>query len=258
MGKYRKVDPKIWNDAKFRSLSDNGKLVFFFLLTHPHMTPLGAMRASIPGLAWEMGWKEKAFREVLSKAMAKADEKACFVWLPKFLKYNKPESPNVVKAWLKCIDDLPECDMKNEALQKVKAFLKALPETFLEALPKALLKDFAKTSLNQEQEQEQEQDIEEDTVPLCPHKDIVTIYHEILPELPKVKEWTEERQNALRARWREDGKRQTLDWWKGFFEHVGGSRFLMGDNGSKWQPNLEWLVQKKNFINVIEGKYHDE
>ena len=47
MGKYRKVDPKIWNDEKFRELSDSAKLLFLFLLTHPHMTPLGAMRATV-------------------------------------------------------------------------------------------------------------------------------------------------------------------------------------------------------------------
>jgi len=51
MSRYRKVDPRIWNDAKFRSLDDQGKLAFFFLLTHPHMTAIGAMRASIPGLS---------------------------------------------------------------------------------------------------------------------------------------------------------------------------------------------------------------
>lgn len=47
--KYRKISPCIWNDAKVRELSDKGKLALLFLLTHPHMTPLGAIRANAPG-----------------------------------------------------------------------------------------------------------------------------------------------------------------------------------------------------------------
>jgi len=126
MGKYRKVDPRIWNDEKFMALSDNGKLAFFFILTHPHMTAIGGMRASTPGLAAEIGWTEKAFREAfreaLSKAMVKHDEKASFLSLPNFLKYNKPESPNVIKSWVSSLDYLPECKLKNELIQQVKDF----------------------------------------------------------------------------------------------------------------------------------------
>ena len=59
MSRYRKIDPRIWNDKKFRSLSDRAKLLFFMLLTHPSMTALGAMRATLPGLASEMGWTSK-------------------------------------------------------------------------------------------------------------------------------------------------------------------------------------------------------
>jgi hypothetical protein len=91
-----------------------------------------------------------------------------------------------------------------------------------------------------------------------PHKAIVSLYHEILPELPAVKVWSRERKNTLRARWEEDKDRQDLKWWKGFFEYVKQSPWLMGDNPNKWQPNLEWLIKKKNFINLIEGKYHSQ
>ena len=38
MSRYRKVDPRIWNDEKFRTLTDNGKLVFFMLLTQPFLS----------------------------------------------------------------------------------------------------------------------------------------------------------------------------------------------------------------------------
>src|SRR5512138_210334 len=158
MGRYRKVDTRIWNDEKFRSMSDNGKLVFFFLMTHPNMTALGAMRASIPGLAAEIGHPEKgfreAFREALSKGMAKHDPEASFLWLPNFLKYNRPESPNVVKAWSEALDLLPECNMKTQLIQHVKAFAEGLPEGFAKALPEGFAKSMPKSMPYQEQEQE--------------------------------------------------------------------------------------------------------
>lgn len=156
MAKYRKIDPRIWNDAKFRDLSDDGKLLFFFLLTHPAMTSLGAMRHTAPGMAAELGWTTegfaKPFAEALSKGLVKYDEKAAFVWLPNFIKYNQPDNPNVVKAWDSAVDMLPECDMLNELLQHVREFLKQLPEGFR--------KPFRKGLANQEQEQEQEQEEE--------------------------------------------------------------------------------------------------
>ena len=142
MAHYRKIDPRMWNDEKFRTLSTEGKLAFVLLLTHPHMTALGAMRATIPGLAAELGGKgfAEAFREVFAKGLAKHDEKASCVYLPRFLKYNKPESPNVVKAWAHSIDLIPECHLKSELIQEVKGFAEALPEAFGKALPEAFAK----------------------------------------------------------------------------------------------------------------------
>ena len=45
VARYRKIDPRVWNDEKFVSFSDDGKLAFLFVLTHPSMTAIGAMRA---------------------------------------------------------------------------------------------------------------------------------------------------------------------------------------------------------------------
>lgn len=153
MARYRKIDPRIWNDAKFRGMTDEGKLVFFFLLTHPNMTAIGAMRHTVPGMAAELGWSierfRKGFGEPFRKGIVKHDERASFVWLPNFIKYNPPENPNVVKAWDASIDYLPECNMLNELLQHVKGFLEELPKGFQEPFRKGLA--------NQEQEQEQEQ-----------------------------------------------------------------------------------------------------
>ena len=162
MSKYRKIDVRIWNDAKFRDLSHNAKLVFFFLLTHPNMTALGAMRSTLSGLAEELDFElevfREAFREAFAKGMVKHDSKACLIALPNFIKYNQPESPNVVKAWVNSLDLLPECDLKNAVISLSANALKGYSKAFREALPEAFLKTYPKSMPNQEQEQEQEQE----------------------------------------------------------------------------------------------------
>ena len=162
-GVFRKIYVCIWNDKKFCELTDRGKLVFLFILTHPGMTSLGAMRATMGGLASELGWTEKAFGEAfgeaLAKGMVKHDDKAHFVSAPHFLNYNRPESPNVVKSWVKCLPFIPECQLKVQLLQDVKAFAEGLPEAFAEGFAIAFREAFPKGMPNQEQEQEQEQNI---------------------------------------------------------------------------------------------------
>ena len=139
--KYRKISPCIWNDAKVRELSDKGKLALLFLLTHPHMTPLGAIRANAPGLACELGWSEKVFRkafgEVLALGIAKEDAKAPLVWFPNFLRHNMPESPNVVRSWVGAFRDLPESPLKGAMLERTGEAVLTLGEGFRSAFAEA-------------------------------------------------------------------------------------------------------------------------
>jgi len=101
----------------------------------------------------------------------------------------------------------------------------------------------------------------------CPHQAIVDLYHEILPELRKIKVWSEKRKSNLRARWNSGLKRtdgtpiNSLEYWRQFFEYVSESDFLMGrssgTSGKKpFVADLEWLLKESNFVKVIEGRYH--
>jgi hypothetical protein len=96
-------------------------------------------------------------------------------------------------------------------------------------------------------------------IPECPHSDIVAAYHEILPELPRVRTWDADRQKFLRGRWREDRERQSVNWWREFFGYVRTCPLLMGQverrDAPPWSADLEWLVRPSNFRKVIEGRY---
>jgi len=93
------------------------------------------------------------------------------------------------------------------------------------------------------------------TPPKCPHVDIIETYHNVLPELPRVKVWDETAKKWLRTRWREDPERQALSWWGNYFTYVRESPFLMGLK-KNWQADLRWLIRAQNFAKVANGVYH--
>lgn len=139
MAHYRKIDTRILLDRKFNALSSDARLAFFHLLVHINLTSLGAMRASVPGLADELNWEvnrfEEALLELCQNDMARYDKTARFLWLPNFLKYNLPESPNVIKSWETALSYLPECELRNALMRHVKQFVSELSLPFQEALP---------------------------------------------------------------------------------------------------------------------------
>lgn len=158
MARYRKVSVQIWNDEWFSSLSDDGKLAFLFVLTHPNMTAVGAMRTTIEGLAAELGWTSRRLREAFAKPFESLrlvfDEGSKLLWARNFLRHNPPESPNVVKAWAAAIEALPEGATKLGVIASVEAFAEGLSEGFRKAWRShggRLSEALAKSMANQEQ-----------------------------------------------------------------------------------------------------------
>ena len=287
--KYRKVSTHIWNDQKFRALSERAKLSFLFIITHPHMTPLGAIRANLPGLAFELGMETKAFAEafaeVLAQGMAKHDEKGLLIWFPNFLRHNPPESPNVVKSWVGGYNDLPECDLKTHLIKRAACTVDALSQGFREAFFEAFGQVCPQPSSNQEQEQEQ--DLREGTnVPLSAGADVngfppdelepsllepeqakhVDLYQQVADlynrllvddqpsghKLPRCTAVTDRRKTAIRARSKAEFK--TLDDWEEYFRRVGRCPYLMGEV-NEWKASFDWLLNVSNCLKVREGNF---
>ncbi len=182
MSRYRKVEARMWSDGRFRSLSQiapSGQGLWLFLLTGPCTGPIpGLFKAGRAAMAEELGWSQEAFdeafREVSEKGMAVADFESRLMWLPNSLRYNKPESPNVVRSWRTELDLLPECELKSRAIESMREALGEFGSSYVEALDSILgntphkthrkpsskpsAKSLPNTTPNQEQEQEQEQD----------------------------------------------------------------------------------------------------
>jgi hypothetical protein len=154
--KYRKIDTRIWNDERVRAFSDDGKLGFLFVLTHPSMTAVGAMRGTVAGLATELGWAprrvERAQAPACDTGVVAVNASASYIGLRRFLRYNQPESPNVAKAWATALELIPECPEKSALVGRCiehldpgpfrEAFRQGLREAFGEAFVKAFPEAF--------------------------------------------------------------------------------------------------------------------
>jgi len=279
--RYRPVHCLIWNDDKFPFLSMEGKLVFLHLLTTPMSTPFGCYKAGLAALQEESRIDEKGYRKGFAEGLAKGlyeyDERHLVVFLKRFVDYNPPNNPNVLRRWGKVFQELPPSPLKAKCYRSIDAACKGYSKGFAEAFAEAFENPLAKGMANQEQEQEQEQeqdiytladpdgptvDAEKPSATTCPHQKIIELYHQHCPSLPRVREWNTTRKTKLRARYMEKKERRDLDWWAGYFTAVEESDFLTGrkpaHRDSSWQASLDWLVTAGNMIKVIEGNYKNK
>lgn len=96
--------------------------------------------------------------------------------------------------------------------------------------------------------------------PAVPVKEIIDLYHHLLPTCPKVRKLPDARRRQIEARWR-SGDLPDLETWRDYFGFCAESKFLRGESpaGPGQRPfvaDLEWLSRESNYTKVLEGKYH--
>lgn len=130
------------NDDRYRNLTrpqPNGQSLWVHLLYGPSTVLMpGLLPIGLAGIAEELDWSVRAtkrvWEEIAAQGMAKADWRAPLIWLPKALKHNPPQNPNVVRAWRRSLrDDIPPCALKAEAENHAQVFLQDFGKAFLEA-----------------------------------------------------------------------------------------------------------------------------
>lgn len=271
MRDYGRVHTSFWSSLTMRSLSEDGRMLALYLLTSPHSTISGVFRLpdgyACEDLSWSSERVKEGFAELLEKGFANRCETTQWVYIRKHFEWNRPENPNQRKAAKRVALMVPdECTWKLEFMRDWRDFLQITEDEFPNP------SETVKEQLPQEQEQEQEYtsaDAEGSgsaasapRVPPCPHQEIIDLYHELLPMGTQVRVWNSTRAKTLQARWREDPKRQNLDWWRRFFAYVAESDFLTGrvpaaPGRDPFVVSLDWLVSPQNFAKTIEGRYEN-
>lgn len=220
MARYKTIDIRIWMDEKFLSLDEGTQLLFIYLLTSQHTTPIGTLTLPCHVIA---AWLQKDV-DTVSKRLQILSQKGLIkvsnlglIWIRNYLKYNPPANPKVAVGYCKFFEEMPECDLQGEVAEAVISSCKSKGSEYLNGVENKLshyVSRFKKSSpietvsepyRNQEQEQEQEQDIyipskdgivetavsdpkasESEKVEKpktgidCPYQELVAAYNEIL------------------------------------------------------------------------------
>jgi hypothetical protein len=95
--------------------------------------------------------------------------------------------------------------------------------------------------------------------PPVPVKEILDLYHQLLPMCPSVQKLTEARRRQIEARWR-SGDIPDLESWREYFAYVAKSKFLTGaapaTNGRKpFVADIDFLIRESAAVKIYEGKY---
>jgi hypothetical protein len=108
-------------------------------------------------------------------------------------------------------------------------------------------------------------------IPPCDHSGVLALWREFMPTNPQPVKWTDARRKHLQVRWRElfaEGKAHNRDealaWFGKFFRYLAKSPFLTGrvkprePGRPSFCAELPWVLTPENFVQCIEGKYHQE
>jgi len=101
----------------------------------------------------------------------------------------------------------------------------------------------------------------ESRIPPCPVEQIISMYQDQCTRLPKLRVIPDKTKNAISARWRQDTRFQSLQFWEGFFDYCNENKFLSGQANPRpgseraFRADLNWVVNATNFANILNEKY---
>ena len=126
--RYSKVFVKIWHSKDFRMLSEEGKMLFLYLLSSPHRNMGGFYYLPLPYLCFDVGLDEervsKAFEELTDKDMALYDYNTQVVLIKKWFCYKPIENENQAKGLNKQLAEIPKSKLFKPFVDCVKEYCK--------------------------------------------------------------------------------------------------------------------------------------
>jgi hypothetical protein len=109
---YGRICTRFWSSPDIRGLSDRARLLASYLLSSPHSNSIGAYLLPDAYVADDMGWSSeavsKAFTELFDRGFAERFRDGRHICIVRFLDFNPIENPNVGKAAIKAIEQLPD------------------------------------------------------------------------------------------------------------------------------------------------------
>jgi hypothetical protein len=293
MAEYRTLKMAFWNDPFVESLQPSAKLLYLYLITSPHTNNLGVLEITRRRIAYETGLDEATVD--LHLAQLEESEKLFsvdgLIWLTNFVRHQTSTSPKILTTLRRMAAGIRSKRLSGiirkwyphlfgEAADMVSEGENSDPIPYTYPIDTVRIP-------SGEEELELELELElgkgkgrgrgrgQKTSPGLspatpsaappppiqpediPYQAIVDVYHEVLPELPRVRILTDARRKAIRSRLRSDADRRDLEWWRRYFLAVRPCRFLFGANNRNWTATFDFLTSEKGMAGVLEGKYTD-
>ena len=155
MRDYGRVYSSFWTSHDTATLSDDARLLALYLLSGPHGTLAGVCRLPdgyvVEDLRWGSERVSEAFGELFDKGFANRCGTTKWVWICRFLTWNKPENPNQWTAARKIAESVPANCSWNAEFQRVFAAARGVDNP----VDKSPSETLSKPLPTQEQDQEQ-------------------------------------------------------------------------------------------------------
>lgn len=257
---YGRVHTAFWNSRAIRACSDRGKLMASYLLTGPHSNSIGAYLLPDAYIADDMGWASgavtAALKELATAGFCQRFADGRHIVICKFLVWNPIENPNVGKAALRQLEQLPKDPAIQHVLDGLRGCEKQFPnglETVLERFRNIETKPCTEPKHETKPEMDSARSADADVI------DAFEAFNSVAKELgwPEAQALTNKRKAALRARLAEAGG---LHGWLAAMAKARASPFLRGESGrdkehAGWSPDLDFFLQQTSFTKLMEGKY---
>jgi len=134
--RYRKIYDAEWHAPAFRALENGAQVVRLYVSAGPQTTSCGCFRLSTAVAVEDLGGTSEEFERHLT-AVREAygwpwDASSRVIWISNWFDINPPASPNVVASWAKLMKNVPDCDVKRQAIASIGHSLKSLSAPFRE------------------------------------------------------------------------------------------------------------------------------
>lgn len=142
MAEYAKVYKKLWNNKRFRGLSEDGRALWQYIITCPHLNSIGYFILPLSYITDDLQWLPerlpKPFEELLTipsgpdaTGWIKYDETGRTLLIPSWFEHNPVDNPNTFK---KCLAELSEIP-KSLSDNTIKPYIELYAKRFKIPLP---------------------------------------------------------------------------------------------------------------------------
>ena len=145
--RYYRISTRFWDDEKSRGWPTDVKLLALYLLTSRHRTLEGIFVLPLSSVCEDLHWNRKKLSKLMTvlttNQFLRYDPEARVMLIRNALRYQAPESANVVTGAIRRIKDLPKSPLLEEFLALAKLHCSRqggseFPRKFYEELERAL------------------------------------------------------------------------------------------------------------------------